>query len=280
MTSTLKQHVFTALRKLLTPIVKMLLRNGVSYKEFCVLSKDLYVEVASADFGLRGRPTNVSRIALLTGLDRKEVKRIKDLLGKEQHGSDAQLNQDRFSRVLSAWHLDAEFIDDAGLPQELPSEGDTSSFASLAKRFGGDVPPQALIKELIRAGAVEELPNHQYRALQRYFFPVHTDPDAILRAGSVINELADTLFHNLYGSGANGKKIPRFERRASNNLIDPKHQKAFKAFVDKEGQAFLERVDDWLSAHEPSSDAPPTANKIRLGVGVYAIHKSQDNPEA
>ena len=61
MTSTLKEHVFVALRKLLTPIVKMLLRNGVTYKEFCVLSKDLYVEVASADFGLRGRPTNVSR---------------------------------------------------------------------------------------------------------------------------------------------------------------------------------------------------------------------------
>ncbi|HRH77836.1 MAG TPA: DUF6502 family protein, partial [Cellvibrionaceae bacterium] len=116
MTSTLKEHVFVALRKLLTPIVKMLLRNGVTYKEFCVLSKDLYVEVASADFGLRGRPTNVSRVSLLTGLDRKEVKRIKDLLENLQHGADAQINQDRFTRVLSAWHLDAEFIDDSGLP--------------------------------------------------------------------------------------------------------------------------------------------------------------------
>jgi hypothetical protein len=280
MTSTLKEHVFIALRKLLTPIVKMLLRNGVTYKEFCVLSKDLYVEVASADFGLRGRPTNVSRVSLLTGLDRKEVKRIKDLLVNEQHGSDAQINQDRFTRVLSAWHLDAEFIDDSGLPMTLPQEGESTSFASLAKRFGGDVPLQALIKELVRAGAVEELPGSHYRALQRYFFPVHTDPGAILRAGSVINELADTLFHNLYGSGAHGKKIPRFERRASNNLIEPKHQKAFKAFLDKEGQAFLERVDDWLSAHETPNDTPSTANKIRLGVGVYAIHKSQDNHEA
>ncbi|MFO1367953.1 MAG: DUF6502 family protein [Marinagarivorans sp.] len=280
MTSTLKEHVFVALRKLLTPIVKMLLRNGVTYKEFCVLSKDLYVEVASADFGLRGRPTNVSRVSLLTGLDRKEVKRIKDLLENLQHGADAQINQDRFTRVLSAWHLDAEFIDDSGLPLTLPHDGESASFASLAKRFGGDVPLQALIKELVRAGAVEELPDNHYRALQRYFFPVHTDPDAILRAGSVINELADTLFHNLYGSGANGKKIPRFERRASNNLIDPKHQKAFKAFLDKEGQAFLERVDDWLSSHETSSDTPPAAGKIRLGVGVYAIHKSHDNHEA
>ena len=139
--------------------------------------------------------------------------------------------------MLSAWHLDAEFIDDSGLPLTLPHDGESASFASLAKRFGGDVPLQALIKELVRAGAVEELPDNHYRALQRYFFPVHTDPDAILRAGSVINELADTLFHTSTAA-APMVKNPRFERRASNNLIDPKHQKAFKAFLDKEGQAF------------------------------------------
>lgn len=277
MSSPLKDSLFTALRHLLRPIIKMLLRNGVTYKEFCNLSKDVYVEVATADFGLRGRPTNVSRVALLTGLDRKEVKRLRDLHSQHTTASDAQLQQDRFSRLLTAWHLDASFLDDSGQPLLLPLEGDTTSFTALAKRYAGDVPLQALLKELIRAGAIEEQPNGQLRVLQRYFFPVHTDPAALLRAGSVINELANTLFHNLYGPN-NGKKILRFERRASNNHIDPKHQKAFKAFVDKEGQAFLERVDDWLSAHE-SPQAPTATPPIRLGVGVYAIHSAHESPE-
>ncbi len=280
MSTTLKDHVFAALRRLLKPIIRMLLRNGVTYKEFCVLGKDIYVEVATADFGIRGRPTNVSRVALLTGLDRKEVKRLRDLLDNNQHASDAQVNQDRFTRLLSAWHLDADFIDDAGQPNVLPLEGDSGSFTALVKRYGGDVPLQAMLKELARAGAIEELDSGEVRVLQRYFFPVHTDPEAILRAGSVINELAETLFHNLYVQNPNGKKIPRFERRASNNQIDPKHQKAFKAFVDKEGQAFLERIDDWLSAHETTQFTPNSQAPIRLGVGVYAIHTSIDKPEA
>ena len=163
MTSTLKEHVFVALRKLLTPIVKMLLRNGVTYKEFACSVKTLCGGGLGGFWPARA-PHECLQVSPAHGLDRKEVKRIKDLLENLQHGADAQINQDRFTRVLSAWHLDAEFIDDSGLPLTLPHDGESASFASLAKRFGGDVPLQALIKELVRAGAVRELPDNHYRA--------------------------------------------------------------------------------------------------------------------
>lgn len=274
MSKSVKEHVASALRKLLEPIIMMMLRNNITYKEFSNLCKTIFVEVAARDFGIRGRPTNVSRIAVLTGLDRKEVKRIKDLIQENKLVIDAQHSQDRLTRVLSAWHLDSEFLNESGLPRLLSVDGESGSFNALAKKYGGDVPISTILKELLRGAAVEECASGELRVIKRHFFPPQSDPEALLRAGSVIHDLGATLFHNLYEGGSDSMPL-KFERRASNQNIDPKAVRAFRAFVEREGQAYLERVDEWLSAHElPEGDDNSQAG-IRLGVGAYLIEEDK-----
>ncbi len=283
MSSSIKDHVVSALRKLLEPIIMMMLRNNVTYKQFSSLCKTIFVEVAARDFGIRGRPTNVSRIAVLTGLDRKEVKRVKDLIQDNQLSTDTQNSQDRLTRVLSAWHLDSEFLDERGQPLVLPSEGEVQSFNALAKKYGGDIPASTLLKELVRGEAIDELADGKLRVTKRYFFPPQSDPEALIRAGSVVHDLGATLFHNLYEGGGREKPL-RFERRASNHRVDPATAKAFRAFVEREGQMFLERVDEWLSAHElPDGDGSQEGQDhiegVRLGVGAYLIEEDEkQNP--
>ncbi len=284
MAENLKAHVIATVKSLMKPIIMLLLRNGVTYKEFALLCKSIFVEAAAQDYGIRGRPTNVSRIAVLTGIDRKEVKRIKDLLQENLVAQEAQSAQDRITRLLTAWHRDPEFSTSDGQARILPLEGDVGSFQALVRRFGGDVPRQALFKEMLRVGVIAKT-DQGTQAMSRYFFPAQSDPQALLRAGSVISELGETLFHNLYvvDESKSGQKLRRrFERRASNNFVDAKHTKAFHAFLEVEGQAFLERVDAWLSEHEtvPADPADteakePNANAgVRLGVSVFAIEKS------
>jgi hypothetical protein len=282
MADNLKAHVIATVKSLMKPIIMLLLRNGVTYKEFALLCKSIFVEAAAQDYGIRGRPTNVSRIAVLTGIDRKEVKRIKDMLQENTIAVEAQTAQDRITRLLTAWHRDPEFSDGDHQARQLPLEGPSGSFQSLVRRFGGDVPRQALFKEMLRVGVIARQETGVI-PLSRYFFPAQSDPHALLRAGSVISELGETLFHNLYlvdDSKPSQKQRRRFERRASNNHVDSRHAKAFQAFLDTEGQAFLERVDAWLSEHEvtESQDGVDSAVRedrgIRLGVGVYAIEKS------
>jgi hypothetical protein len=286
MTENLKAHVIATVKSLMKPIIMLLLRNGVTYKEFALLCKSIFVEAAAQDYGIRGRPTNVSRIAVLTGIDRKEVKRIKDMLQENVMAIEAQSSQDRITRLLTAWHRDPEFCSEDGQPRILPIEGERGSFQSLVRRFGGDVPRQALFKEMLRVGVITKT-EAGTQALSRYFFPAQSDPQALLRAGSVLSELGESLFHNLYvvdDSKANHKQKRRFERRASNNLIDARHTKAFHQFLEVEGQLFLERVDAWLSEHEmPAAKttdgtenittANTTKTGVRLGVGVFAIEK-------
>lgn len=285
MAENLKAHVIATVKSLMRPIIMLLLRNGVTYKEFALLCKSIFVEAAAQDYGIRGRPTNVSRIAVLTGIDRKEVKRIKDLLQENVMAQEAQSAQDRITRLLTAWHRDPEFSSVDGQARILPLEGECGSFQSLVRRFGGDVPRQALFKEMLRVGVIAKT-EQGVEAMSRYFFPAQSDPQALLRAGSVIAELGETLFHNLYvvdDSKANQKQRRRFERRASNNLVDARHVKAFQIFLEAEGQAFLERVDAWLAEHEVQRDGelsekPAAGAGVRLGVSVFAIEKS--NPEA
>jgi hypothetical protein len=259
--------VLNACRLWLRPIARWLLRAGITWKEFADLSRGVFVSVATEEFGIRGRPTNVSRVALLTGLARREVSRLRnsaDAVPARQ--AEEPLNH--ASRVLSGWHLDADFLDQNGSPLELPARGPSPSFEVLLKRYAGDIPATALIKELVRSGSVKRLGGGSYRALRRFYMPRATDDQAVERAGSVLADLVDTVEYNL---SRTARQPSRFEGRAQSLHVDPRSLPAFRAFLEREGQGFLERVDDWLSSHE----MPPTSSSaasIRLGVGVYAIH--------
>ena len=75
-----KEHVIRSCRYLLLPVVRFLLKHGVTWSEFGELSKEAYVQVARDDYGIQGRPTNNSRVAMMTGLSRREVAKVRDRL--------------------------------------------------------------------------------------------------------------------------------------------------------------------------------------------------------
>jgi hypothetical protein len=273
--STTKDTVLSACRHLMAPIVGILLRNGVTYKELASLCKQLYVQVATKEFGIRGRDTNLSRIAILTGIDRKEAARIKEELKSNDESDASQQGQDRMSRVLSGWHQDPDFINADGTPRPLPFEGEIPSFLHLSKRYGGDMPAVTLLKEFKRCEVVIADDTGMLTPVKRYYIPSQSDPGALLRAGSVINDLGSTLYHNLYKAEPQKNKPLHFERRATNIQMSAADAQAFRAFVEQEGQAFLEKVDAWLSEHEQApltqdTDINNTTN-LRLGVGTYLI---------
>ena len=257
------KYALAACERWLRPIARWLLRSGVTWKEFAELSRSVFVITASEEFGIRGRPTNVSRVALLTGQSRRDVRRVLASARSEMpDAADEALNH--ASRVLSGWHLDADFLEADGRPRVLPADGPGPSLEQLLRRYAGDIPTTALVKELLKSGSIERLADGSFCAVRRYYMPRPMDPQAIERTGSVLADLAATVEHNL---SREPREPTRFEGRAQNRRIDPRHLPAFRAFVEREAQGLLERVDDWLSGHE----APADSSTVRLGVGVYAI---------
>jgi len=266
-----QRSIVTASLRWLRPIARWLLKSGVTWKEFAELARGVFVAVAAEEFGLRGRPTNVSRIALLTGMTRREVRRYRESEAEtpvENVRAEDDLNH--ASRVLAGWHVDREFIDELGQPRALDAKGEGATFEQLVRRYAGDIPVTALIKELLRSSSIERTTDGRYRALRRFYMPRAMDGQAVERAGAVIADLAATVEHNLTRDAS---EPPRFEGRAQNRHVDPRQLPAFRAFMEREGQAFLERCDEWLSAHEAQQvDGTPVAT-LRLGVGVFAIQE-------
>ena len=73
MQNTMQRQILNALLVALRPLARALLRAGIGYREFAEISKSAFVDIATKDYGLRGRPTNISRVAVMTGLEAAEV---------------------------------------------------------------------------------------------------------------------------------------------------------------------------------------------------------------
>jgi len=269
-------------RVLLRPIASVLLKCGMTWREFAEVSKTVFVAVASQDYGLNGRPTNVSRVSILTGVSRKEIARVRTLL--EQESAPLPNKTTDATRLLSGWHQDPQFCTATGEPLVLPAEGTGASFAALWQRYGGDVPVTSMRKELERAGAITTLPDGTLRVERRYFMPRRFDPQWILNAGSMLADLGSGITHNL-DVAAESQSAPaaatggtvgrRFIGRATSDSVDVEARPEFEAFVEQRGQEFLEAVDKWLTEHEARPASGATRKRMRLGLGMFLIADDQ-----
>ena len=262
-----KEHIFKAFRHFMRPIVRFLLRHGVTWDEFSELTKDMYVDVARAGYGLQGRPTNNSRVAMMTGLSRREVAHIRDRLLDDREDP-AERRGNRISQILTGWHVDEEFTE-AGQPKDLPETGPSGSLSSLFKRYAGDLPHSALRKEMLQQGLIEETESGDHRVLKRDYIYTTLDPEIINQMSVSLHDHATTLDHNLNEE----RKFPtRFEGMADNARISSRSARIFMKLVETRGMEFLNEMDGWLSEHETDENKTTSDREVRMGVGIYLIH--------
>ena len=98
------QALTAAIERVLRPLFRILLRNNMSFKAFLDIAKRAYVEVADSEFGIPGKKQSVSRVALLSGLTRKEVQRLLDAPGTDDAETGERYN--RAARVVAGWVRD------------------------------------------------------------------------------------------------------------------------------------------------------------------------------
>ena len=264
MSENVTKPLLAACRHLLHPLVRILLRHGISYGEFSDSVRGAYLDIASADLMPPDRPQTDARLGILTGMSAQEVHRIRAL--DAQNDSEVGINQ--IARVLQGWSQDPEYLGPYGLPLEVPFAGDRTSFEELAARYASGASVRALLDELVRVGAAVETDDGYVRLLNRTYVPSPLDPVGLERLGNVVNYFVDTVDFNLQkkkqGEG-------RFERYAiTMEGIAPDSFAAFDHLVREKGQEFLEILDDWLGQYEiKGGHRLSTEESIRTGVGVF-----------
>lgn len=267
MSSDTKSFVHSACRRVLRPLASMLLRFGMTWREFSEISKSVFVQAATEEFGIHGRPTNVSRVSILTGIARKEVKRQRDLMLAD--GPAIKGKTTDATRLLSGWHQDPEFLDSQSKPKILKETGDEASFEILFARYGGDIAMPTMIKELVKTGGMERLASGEFRVLMRYYQPSLADSENLQFAVDRIHDVIRTMNNNVFVGESN---VPRFGGFAANDAIPIEAIPAFRDYMDKRGQAFLEEIDDWLTEHADKSATPPIKT-ARVGISLFATEE-------
>lgn len=251
-----------AVQKLMRPLVRILLRNGVAYGTLAELVRKTYVDVAYRDFAPKGKKQTVSRVSVLTGLTRKEVRRL-----QESGAGDIKLEQARYNRairVISGWRNDSTYLDDSGKPCVLPLEGDGPSFAGLVKEYSGDIPTMAMLTMLQESGSVS-VDGQQVRLVRNAYVPGKDAADKIEILGVDVFELISTIDHNLIA----GPDALRFQRKVAYDNVDPRAVSKLRVMSSKMAQTLLEQLDRQYASHEAAEGDGQAGKYISLGIYFY-----------
>ena len=276
MQDEIQRRILGAFLVVLRPMARILLRFGIGFREFSEIAKTAFVDVARSDYGLRGRPTNISRVAVMTGLTRKEVKRLRD---KIESGEETLIiKATPLSEVLHRWHSEDEFLNADSRPKPLPFSGDYSSFSSLVKRFGGDIPPGALRTELKRVKAIQERDDGVLELIKRSVMPSGLDERLIISMVHGAYPLLSTIAHNInleggieswpqltaFTQSVRKADIPRIRRISSDRLTE-----------------ITESFDDLFMAYETLHESEQdSADRNLVAVGVFYFEDSEMSPES
>lgn len=261
-----------ALYKVLRPMVRLLLRHGVSYKSFSDIARHVFVDCAESDFALPGRKPSNSRTAVLTGINRKDIAKLKD----RQHplSGDGIESPNPAARVVNAWINDERFHDGAGNPKPLAideSPNGDANFTLLAREYSSDVPVRALLDELSRISAISKTPD-RVQLLVAGYVPLADMEESLRIFGTAAADILNTMDHNI-GQLEPG---PFLQKTVSYNNVPPEKLSIIRRRAREEGEALLLRVNEWLS--ECEVEPPLLGHKtqsFRIGLGVYYIEQPQ-----
>ena len=268
-------HALTlAIERILRPLFRILLRNHMSFKAFVDIAKHTYVGVAAEEFGIPGKKTSVSRVALLSGLTRKEVQRLLEAPALEDGEAGERYN--RAARVVAGWVRDPDFSDADGNPkvltlQEGAGQGG-AGFAALARRFSGDIPSRAILDELLRVGVVEKV-DDSVRLKVRAYVPESGDADKLNILGTDVSDLVSTIDHNLQHGAAD----PFFQRKVMYDNVPVEALQEFRRLSGAHAQTLLEQLDKWLSQHDRDTSGTAGTGQIRTGIGIYYFEEDMDS---
>lgn len=267
MSDSVKKGLLATYSKLLRPLIRILLKHGVTYAEFSEVVKTVFVTIAAQEFRVPGKKMSKARIAIVTGLTRKEVQRLTGTDQEERFN--LKTNLSRIGRVLSGWHTDPEFTGPYGMPLEIRYDSDVpndTTFVRLVQQYSGDMTPRAMLDELLRVGAVVETDRNWFKVIRREYVPQALAPDFLERVGIGIHNFIHTIEVNLEKEGDRRGLFERTVRRTGG--LRAQDLPRFDAYVREKCQALLEEIDNWLTnLDEP--DAAKGDKVIETGVGIY-----------
>jgi hypothetical protein len=264
MIKTSRDQLMYAFRRVLRPLIRILVRSGVRYDEFLELVRGVYVETAVRDGLGDGVKPSRAKVSISTGVPRRDVDRYIDNDGALPAAP--RTLTATLSEILNKWHTDPQFVGPYGIPLELDVRTQKNrSFSELVSTVDSHVSVHDVLDELIRLRTVVWSGDTHVRTVSRAFIPVEEMSPAQLEFfGNALTRLANTLQFNM--DRLNAEK--RLERSViSDRGIPSSVVPIFEKHVRERVTELLVDLDNWLSPY--SAENLPGTEFEKVGLSVF-----------
>jgi len=262
-----RRALLRAVRAILGPLVRQLVAHGVTYPVFSRLAKEVYIDVGTTAFTLSFKKQTDSRVALVTGITRKEIGQIRR--GQARRPGDAiEEHTALAARVVGRWLAGAPYSTADGAPRLLPYEasGRSASFVRLVGELGGDIPPRAVLDELLRVGAVKLTARGDVGLLERAYVPAQGIEEKLTMLGADAAELIEAIAHNIEQPGTEAF----LQRKVLYDNIGAAALPELRTQVRALGADFTQAVNQLLGRYDRDRNpAAPGGARTRAIVAVY-----------
>lgn len=274
-----RPHFLLALRRVLRPIVRLLIRYGIRYDEFAEVARTAYVESA-AKTGICGtdKPT-LEQIQWATGINSAQIEHYIDVIHEPLEAILMPSSTRTMTEVLHKWHTASKYLDSDGSPQELDfdSATDEPTFAMLVAEIDVEVDPKAVLDGLLDAKCVTYSDERRIKVLTRTLIWAQGGIRSIDHFGVNLSRMIETLEYNLTSTESDRKRLERsvFADRGVPRYMLPE----FHAFATERATQFLYDLDDWLAQHEPPRrENGESPNQVGINLFFYIEPPADTRP--
>ncbi|QCI14216.1 hypothetical protein E6B08_24010 [Pseudomonas putida] len=268
---TLPPSMLSALRRVVRPLVRLMLRKGVTYTVFTDLLKEVFVDVAHREFRLDDKAPSDSRISLLTGVHRKDVRRLRAESDASPEGLPENITLG--AQLVTTWTRCPPFCNESGQALPLPrlsSVGGDCSFDALVAKVSTDIRGRVVLDEWLRLGVVRVDEQDCVHLEAQAFVPQKGFDEKAAYFGHNLHDHASAAVHNLSGEGQ-----PFFERSVHYDALTPASVDTLRDAVASDGMQVLLDFSR-RAADLESADVPVPERRQRITIGLYFYTEPTD----
>lgn len=261
--SKLRSVLLSSIHSVLRPLVRIMLAHEITLPTAIELLKRVFVEVAEHDFGLDSKASTDSRISLITGVHRKDVKRLR---GLPEVDADLPPKISLSAQIVATWITGQQWLDEAGLPRPLPRlsrQGGENSFETLVASVSQDIRPRSVLDEWLRLGVVQITDDDEIALMTNAFIPKEGLEEKLVYYGHNLGDHAAAATDNVLGIAQ-----PWFERSVHHSALSEAQVEQLRQQASDLGMQMLTSLH--TSTNEPhNTPATGDGQTKRFTCGIY-----------
>lgn len=265
--------IANAIKRIMRPLIKLMLSHNITYTFMIDVIKALFVEVAAQDFSEDGKRLTDARISLMSGVHRKDVKRLRELQPEIEDVMPENISLG--SQIIAQWNANPIYLDLDGAPKPLARFSSSTtevSFDGLVRSVSTDIHPRAVLDEWLRLG-VATLDAHNDVHLTSDAFITHEGfEEKVYYLGHNLHDHSKAAVENVLNAGNLSTNSPYFERCVHYDGLTIESIHEIDALTQKLGMKHLREINKHADACA-QQDANKASANMRMTYGIYFYHE-------